>query len=103
VRTLQFLRASSVLQDYRMLENAIGERLSASKIASAESERKSAWWFRFFLERGYLDAMLDRLAQPVLTFLRTCDRLERGWTDWLSGQQSRESDQLSRAAELDDL
>jgi NAD(P)H-quinone oxidoreductase subunit 5 len=103
VRTLQFLRASSVLQDYRTLENAIGERLSASQAAAAGGGRNSSWWFRFALERGYLDGVLDYLAQSMLRFFRTCDSLERRWTDWLSGRQSRESDLLSPTAELDDL
>jgi NADH-quinone oxidoreductase subunit L len=103
VRTLQFLRASSVLQDYRMLENAIGERLSASKAAAAGGGLNSSWWFRFALERGYLDGSLDYLGQLALRAFRICDQLERGWTDWLSGRQSRESDLLSPSAELDDL
>jgi NADH-quinone oxidoreductase subunit L len=101
LRTLQFLRASSVLQDYRMLENAIGERLAA---AQAEATGYS-WWYRFAIERGYLDALLgDYVAQPVLGLFRACDRLERGWTNFLAGGPPRKSDELSPiATSLEDL
>ena len=92
LRTLQFLRASSVLQDYRMLENAIGERLSASRAAAQGVQERSPWLYRFALERGYLDALLaDYIARPVLRVFQACDALERRWTDLLSGRPSRES------------
>lgn len=95
LRTLQFLRASSVLQDYRMLENAIGGRLVAIQAPAAGHP----WWYRFALERGYLDAMLvDYVAWPVLSTFRACDRLERRWTNFLSGGPSRESDELGPSA-----
>lgn len=106
MRTLQLLRASSLLQDYRMLENAIGGRLAHSverpRLASA---RFSTWLYRFALERGYLDAFLSEyIARPVLNLFRACDRWERSWTDWLSGGRSRESDRLdSSRAPLEDL
>jgi NAD(P)H-quinone oxidoreductase subunit 5 len=95
VRTLQFLRASSVLQDYRMLENAIGQRIAAVQA----HDPGHPWWYRFSLERGYLDALLvDYLARPVLGFFHWCDRLERGWTDFLTGGPSRESDERGPSA-----
>lgn len=101
LRTLQFLRASSVLQDYRMLENAIGERLAAVQARAPGHP----WWYRFALERGYLDAILgDYIAQPVLGVFRACDRLERAWTNLLSGGPSRESDEVSpMSGGLEDL
>jgi NAD(P)H-quinone oxidoreductase subunit 5 len=107
LRTLQFLRASSVLQDYRTMENAIGARLPEG------SERGGAlipatgreWFYRFALHRGYLDAWLaDYIARPVLRLFQWCDRLERAWTDFLSGRQSRESDLVRPSAgTLDDF
>lgn len=101
LRTLQFLRASSVLQDYRMLENAIGERLAAGQVRAPGHP----WWYRFALERGYLDALLmDYVARPLLGVFRACDRMERGWTNLLSGGPSRESDELGpTAGSLEDL
>jgi NAD(P)H-quinone oxidoreductase subunit 5 len=107
LRTLQFLRASSVLQDRYRLENAIGARLpqgegSSGPFAPAGAQ---AWFYRFALQRGYLDAWLnDYVARPVLWVFRACDALEHRWTDFLSGRSSRESDLLGPSAgSLEDL
>lgn len=107
LRTLQFLRAPTLLQDYRLLENAIGTQLSHKQTFwerwFPESVRRRM--YRMSLERGYLDAWLtDWIARPCLRLFRTCDRWERRWTDWLSGGSSRESDQVAPTGEsLDDL
>jgi NADH-quinone oxidoreductase subunit L len=107
LRTLQFLRASSVLQDYHVLENAIGSRLpTGSNVAlPLVAPRNSGWLFRWALHRGHFDAWLtDYIARPVLKLFQACDALERRWTDFLAGGASRESDQLSPAAgSLEDL
>ncbi len=97
LRTLQFVRAPTLLQDYRTLENAIGQRLPATatpwvRIAPGSGR---AWLYRFALERGYLDASLMEFAVvPFVRVFRWCDSLERRWTDFLSGGASRESDQV---------
>ncbi|MEX0718142.1 MAG: proton-conducting transporter membrane subunit [Planctomycetaceae bacterium] len=98
LRTLQLLRAPTLLHDYHQLENAIGGRLT----------HQPGWWerkvpepirlglYRFALERGHLDALLNEyVARPFVAVFRTCDRLERRWTDWLAGGESRESDRVS--------
>ena len=96
LRTLQFLRAPTLLHDYHLLENAIGEHLPRSRgplgrVASGPAEARL---YRFALERGYLDATLSRyVVAPFLRVFRWCDAQERRWTDWLSGGESRESDQ----------
>ncbi len=95
LRTLQFLRASSLLQDYRVLENAIGGQLPSGTGWFSRQLPGSVrrWVYRAALERGYLDALLmDFVATPFLRLFRGCDRLERAWTDFLSGTPSRESD-----------
>lgn len=97
LRTLQFLRASSLLQDYRMMEDAIGSRLPGR---TAELPLVpalwGAWLYRLAIERGYLDVFLaDYIARPILRTLRTCDALERRWTDLLTAGPSRESDALA--------
>lgn len=87
LRTLQFVRAPSLLRDYRELENALGARLpqGPGPLAVAPSEAR-AWLYRFALERGYLDALLtDYVVRPFLALFRWCDRLERRWTNYLSG------------------
>jgi len=105
LRTLQFLRAPSLLQDYRLMENAIGDRLSirASRWSRLVPSSVQRWFYRLALERGYLDAFLtDLLARPFLLIFRFFDRLERKLTDAISGGPSRESDRL-RPSALDEL
>jgi NAD(P)H-quinone oxidoreductase subunit 5 len=101
LRTLQFLRAPSILHDYHVLENAIGRRIDEGQSAQRGwlSPAMSSWLYRFSQHRGYLDAILnDYVARPVLGLLAACDGLERRWTDLLSGRQSRESDALPPSA-----
>lgn len=78
LRTLQFVRASTFLQDMRALENALGERLPRPPgLLRFAHPHTRAWLYRFALERGYLDAILtDFFARPFLRFFRWCDRLE---------------------------
>ncbi|MCI0455994.1 MAG: hypothetical protein L0Z62_03315 [Gemmataceae bacterium] len=95
LRTLQFLRAPTLLHDYHLLENALGAHLqhSGSPLGRLTTGRWRGWLYRFALERGYLDALLTTyLVAPFLRLFRWCDGLERRWTDFLSGRASRESD-----------
>ncbi|MDR3638224.1 MAG: proton-conducting transporter membrane subunit [Isosphaeraceae bacterium] len=97
LRTLQFVRAPTLLQDYHTLENAIGSRLprAGAPWGRMYAHRDHAWLYRFGLERGYLDIMLvDFIVAPIVKALRWCDALERRWTDFLAGEASRESDQV---------
>ena len=102
LRTLQFVRASSILQDFRAMEDAIGSPL-------ARRPRGLAWlpaaWesrlYRLAIDRGYFDILLsDYVAEPILRMLRTCDSLERRWTNYLAGGRSRQSDDLAPARKL---
>jgi NAD(P)H-quinone oxidoreductase subunit 5 len=98
VRALQFLRASSLLQDYRTLENAIGSRLPQASgwgdgIVSNDLQTSA---YRLAIRRGYFDAVLTQyLVRPILRVFKFCDGLERRFTDRLSAGHSRESDLLS--------
>jgi NAD(P)H-quinone oxidoreductase subunit 5 len=95
LRTLQFVRAPTLLADYRALENAIGSRLPRGPglWVRLVPEGVRTWVYRFGLERGYLDACLNAfVVAPVVRLFRWCDRMERRWTDFLSGRASRESD-----------
>jgi NAD(P)H-quinone oxidoreductase subunit 5 len=95
LRTLQFLRAPTLLHDYRTMENAIGERLPHAGAPLPVLKRQHLWIYRFAMERGYLDSMLlNGVVTPFLRFFRGCDALERRWTDFLAGGASRESDQV---------
>jgi NADH-quinone oxidoreductase subunit L len=107
LRTLQLLRAPTLLHDYHTLENAIGSHLSHSPRYWAQ--RLPAAWqtrvYRMAIERGYLDSILNNyVASPFTRLFRWCDASERRWTDWLSGGGSRESDSVKPHSEaLDEL
>src|SRR5204863_5128287 len=56
LRTLQFLRAPTLLHDYHQLENAIGGHLAPhGRPAGGAAGRFRTWLYRFALARGYLD------------------------------------------------
>jgi NAD(P)H-quinone oxidoreductase subunit 5 len=103
LRTLQFVRAPTLLQDYRTLENAIGEHLP---VETRKGARYRLWLYRWSLERGYLDAILrDYVVLPFVTLFRWCDRMEQRWTDFLSHGPSREAERVSPSVPvgIDDL
>ncbi len=98
LRTLQLLRAPSLLRDYHTLENAIGGHLPhhATRWSRLVRPTWQTWWYRLALERFYLDAWLDTLVvRPFVGIFQWCDRAERRWTDFLAGGRSRESDDVS--------
>ncbi len=97
LRTLQFVRAPTLLHDYHKLENAIGEHLppAGNPWERLAPPRRHAGLYRFALERGNLDAFLiEYVVRPFVRFFRLCDAMERRWTDLLSGEASRESDRV---------
>lgn len=105
LRTLQLLRAPSLLQDYRTMENALGNRLAVKASFWERTVPLSirSWFYRLAMERGYLDAFLtDIFARPVLRVFRTFDSWERKFTDTVSGGPSRESDRIPPTG-FDDL
>lgn len=98
LRTLQLLRAPSLLKDYQTLENAIGARMSTGSSAwrTLTREAQRSWLYRFSMERGYLDGFLNELiVRPFMTVFRWSDAMERRWTNFLSGSDSRESDRVA--------
>jgi NAD(P)H-quinone oxidoreductase subunit 5 len=97
LRTLQLLRAPSVLHDHVLLENAVGAHLDHPSGAPERwlSPRTARAAYRWGFERGQLDARLDvAVTRPFVAAFQWCDRLERRWTDFLSGSAARESDQV---------
>ncbi len=93
LRTLQFVRAPTLLHDYHTLENVAGGHLPHGAAAWARSAHPFRdRLYRLSLERGYLDILLrDYVAAPFVRVFRWFDRLERWWTDFLTGTASRES------------
>lgn len=84
LRTLQFIRAPSLLHEFHLLENAIGEHLPRTHTSVL-----SHWLYRFALERGYFDAILDRfIVSPVVRVCRWLDEQDRRLTRTLHGEDS---------------
>jgi NADH-quinone oxidoreductase subunit L len=97
LRTLQFVRAPSLLHDYHTIENAIGRHLPRAGTLWDRwpRGRDLGWLYRMSLERGYLDrALIQYVVAPFVRAFRWCDALERRWTDFVTGEASRESDQV---------
>lgn len=95
MRTMQLLRAPTLLRDYQVLENAVGGRLNArpSRMAAWLPESVDRWCYRFGFDRGFMDTALDRwIVTPFVFLFQRFDAWERGTTDWLSAESSRESD-----------
>jgi NAD(P)H-quinone oxidoreductase subunit 5 len=93
LRTLQFIRAPTLLHDYHLLENALGRHLprAGGPWNRVPWPRLRDWLYRIALERGYLDALLaDYVAGPCLGFFRRCDRLERRWTAFVGKRTTAE-------------
>ncbi len=97
LRSLQLLRAPSVLQDYNWMENALGNKLAAPDNAYSRRIPRSLrlQMYRLAFERGHFDTFIDQLiVRPFLAIFRWSDQWERRWTDYLSGKMSRESDRI---------
>jgi len=89
LRTLQFIRAPSLLHDHHQLEDAIGERPRELRARWEQRLPLSVQrqLYRFSLERGYLDSMLERfIARPFVAVFLWFDKQERGWARFLEGK-----------------
>lgn len=90
LRTLQFLRAPTLLHDYRTLEDAIGGPLTSPQgwWHSILPAGARLWLYRWSMERGYLDGLIDTyVVAPFQGALRFCEATERRWTTFLSGKE----------------
>ena len=92
LRTLQFVRAPTLLHDYHLLENAIGDHLPR-RTPVADRLMGPSWRtraYRFAHERGNLDAWIDNFAvRPFLAVFRAADRFERNLTTTVNGASRR--------------
>jgi NADH:ubiquinone oxidoreductase subunit 5 (subunit L)/multisubunit Na+/H+ antiporter MnhA subunit len=79
VRTLQFLRAPSMLHDYHQMHSAMGGELSptASRLEDLFPKRAQLWLYRWALDRGHLDTILDRwVIHPLMQISKLFARLD---------------------------
>jgi NAD(P)H-quinone oxidoreductase subunit 5 len=73
VRTLQFLRAPSMLHDYHKMHSAVGGELSPTgkHLEAMFPQSAQVWLYRWSLDRGHLDTILDRLViHPLMRLSR---------------------------------
>jgi len=104
LRTLQFVRAPSILYDVRILENALGKRLSTGGTVAGIDTATRPWLYRLALERGYLDSLLDdAIVRPFIRLFSFFNTLERRWTDWLAGPARADQSSIETSAPLEDL
>ena len=107
LRTLQFVRAPSLLADYKLLENAIGNRLPVldSPVRIVKDHRLKNWFYRFSLERGYLDSILDVVfVRPFYSVFTMTNRFERKWIAFLNGERLSEQPRVIEPAHsIDEL
>src|SRR5207248_1034311 len=78
VRTMQFLRAPSMLHDYHQMRSAIGsEIIPGRQFEDLLPERVRSWLYRWAFDRGHLDTLLDRwVIDPVLEVSRLFAKLD---------------------------
>jgi NADH:ubiquinone oxidoreductase subunit 5 (subunit L)/multisubunit Na+/H+ antiporter MnhA subunit len=79
VRTLQFLRAPSMLHDYHRMHAAAGGHLAATgeHYERILPEPVRLWLYRAAMERGYVETVVERfVVRPVITGARWCEALE---------------------------
>jgi NADH:ubiquinone oxidoreductase subunit 5 (subunit L)/multisubunit Na+/H+ antiporter MnhA subunit len=79
VRTLQFLRAPSMLHDYHQMHSAIGSEMTGATTQFEDllSEKVRLWLYRWTFDRGHLDTILDRwVVQPLLDLSMLLARLD---------------------------
>ena len=92
VRTLQFLRAPSMLHDYHKMHSAVGGELSLAgkHLNELLPEPVQLWLYRWSLDRGHLDTILDRFViYPLMRLSRLFARLDGvGLTGSLSQRES---------------
>jgi NADH-quinone oxidoreductase subunit L len=94
MRTLQLLRAPSMLRDYRQLEDNLGYSIAgrvgkaSGGAASSEISPLRLWCYRLAMERGHFDTVLDeRIGRPFVRLFGRFDSWERRWNGFVSGRR----------------
>lgn len=89
VRTLQFLRAPSMLHDYHQMHSAIGaEGPREARFEDLFPQRIQLWLYRLALDRGHLDTILDRFViHPLVRLSRLFEKLDRAGLGHSAGRR----------------
>jgi NADH-quinone oxidoreductase subunit L len=104
LRSLQLLRAPSLLRDHRRLEDNLGHSLSPGQSPTPAKASGSfrLCRYRFAIERGYLDTILDEwIATPFLSIFRSIDQWERRWVKLLSSRHDAAAVSVESADETE--
>ena len=83
VRTLEFLRAPSTLHDYHRMHAAAGGELGPAGLyyEAVLPMGFRHWLYRFALDRGHSDVLLDRIVMgPVNRLAKALAEFERRWS-----------------------
>jgi len=81
LRTLQLLRAPSLLHEYHQMETAIGTH---TEPGHNPTRRLARALYRVGYERFILDHLLDSIIAPFARLLSACETLEQRWMSALS-------------------
>jgi NAD(P)H-quinone oxidoreductase subunit 5 len=95
LRTMQLLRAPTLITDYQVIENAIGGRAArhSPTTKSKYALMLRVWLYRFGYERGFMDLILDQmLISPFRRLLEWSDRQESKWANFLNGPSDHNKD-----------
>jgi len=90
VRTLQFLRSPSMLHDYHQMHSAIGGEFSPTGklLEDVFPRRVQLWLYRWALDRGHLDTILERLVvHPLMRLSRFFGKLDGLGTRAVGGRR----------------
>ena len=101
LRSLQLLRAPTLMRDYKTLENAIGGNLSHGSLRFFGwfPQRWESRMYRFALERGYMDSVINEyVVRPFRSLFLFLDRLEQRWLRFLSGEAPKENESNTNGA-----
>ncbi len=106
IRTLQFLRAPSMLHDHHRVHAAAGGHLGATgkHFEALLPQPMQHWLYRLALDRGHHDTFLDRVViEPVLHFASGLQRLEQKWIGFFGGANNSPEPPLAAKAGLQTL
>jgi NADH:ubiquinone oxidoreductase subunit 5 (subunit L)/multisubunit Na+/H+ antiporter MnhA subunit len=80
LRTMQFLRAPSMLHDYHRMHSAIGGEMApaSTQLEDLLPAGVRLWLYRWAFDRGHLDTILERwVVQPLYDVSKLLARLDR--------------------------
>jgi NAD(P)H-quinone oxidoreductase subunit 5 len=101
VRTLQFLRAPSMLHDYHAMHSAVGGELAPTgqHLEDLFPAAARLWLYRWALDRGHLDTILDRVViDPLMRVSRLFAKLDGMWLDASAGRPEETVPPMHRVA-----